>query len=95
MVNMLCIGADGSARTTRRDIAHSSSCAGRRQQHCAAAPRLSMARLALIRSTISRVVDLRKTSTGVHAEWPNGPLHSALRICNMDDTVDDWNRLVD
>ena len=43
----------------------------------------------------ARRADKRTTTTDVHVDWLSGPLYSAMRICKMDDTADDWDRLRD
>jgi len=101
MVNMRC--ADGTSPTptadTKRRDASGSWMAGRPRP--SAVPRPSMARIAPAKSTIGpgllqgRRPEKRTAATDVHVDWPNGPLYSAMRICKMDDTVDDWNRLLD
>jgi len=100
MVNMRC--ADGGLSVTptsaskRRDVGIST--VGR--LHPSATPRPYTARVAPAKTTIERATlpgrrPEKGTATDIHTDWPNGPLYSALRICKMDDTVDDWNRLLD
>jgi len=97
MVNMQW--ADGAVPTsTKRRDAAGRPAAGRSRP--SAAPRPSTARVAPVKSTVGPGLPQgrraeKSTTADVHVDWPNGPLYSAMRICKMDDTVDDWNRLLD
>ena len=94
MVNMRCaVGSSPMAETKRREAG--SSTAGRPRPSATSRP--SMARVAPVKPSLGPGVlrGRQPEKTDVHVDWPNGPLYSAMRICKMDDTVDDWNRLLD
>ena len=99
MVNMRC--AVGSSPTptaeAKRREAGANSTPGRPRPSASSRP--SMARVAPVKPTFgpSLLQGARRPekTADVHVDWPNGPLYSAMRICKMDDTVDDWNTLLD
>jgi len=98
MVNMRCaVGSSPTPTTsedTKRDEAVSSTLSRPRPTR---ASRPSTARVAPVKTSLcpSALQGRRQEKPDVQVDWPNGPLYSALRICKMDDTVDDWNRLLD
>lgn len=83
--------ADVTSRVTRnnsRVVMTTTAVAGRRAGG-AGRSAMAMARVAPV--STSTVVSRARVPD---QDWPTGSLYSAVRICKMDETAEDWNRLL-